>query len=311
MNMTKLKKIENRYQIYKITRANPYVFKRDISAEIDLSRNSVSTYVKEMQEKQILVGPWLQLKPSTTHPRYVFLTTFSSPQKAFNRFKGFPGIISCFQCAGDWNLLFVTDRLIDFSQLTGHSRTHYYERRGSTWDLLAQPTTWNESLSECDTWFENPQKVEIPKEEPVRIPWTQNEWKLYWKFRNHLRLIIDSALKEISVSYEDFSVWRKSLEQYSRILTCYYPQGFWTYEAFFFLLKTDQPEYVASLFQNLPVTTLITQLGEELLLFLTLPRGEFLLRALTLFDGLADENFISSYEFAVLLQPWRREHDHI
>lgn len=311
--MTKyyLKQAEYCHRIYLTVRAHPFMITHDISVETGISRNTVSRYLRDMIKRQALVGPHLKLKPNVNYPRYVHLTSFSSPQKTFNLFKEFPRVLSYARCFGDWNFLFVTDRLVDFSQLKGHSKTFYWGKRGFIWDVPAQFATWSDTCSVIDDVVKNPGRIEIPQGEPVEIPWTQDQWKIFWRFKDNPRLVATPALKEIRVRYEAFSDWKRSLEHYVQTQVGYYPQGFPYHTKMYFLLETDQPEHVSAVFQCWPTTTLFTQVDNKLLVLLAVPGGKFLSKVLNLFDSLVTENFISSFKHALFVQQWRNSFPHI
>ena len=302
MKIDNEKRREFHYRIYQTMREDPFLPRTVISKRIGISRNSVGIYLPVMRKKQILAGPRLQLKPSSTHPRYVYLTSFSSPGKTFDLFKRFPHILYHAQCLGDWNLLFVTDTLLDFSKLVGYSETIYRGRRGTTWDLPAQLISWDDAASKIDNWLENPRQVDIPHTEPVEIPWTQDEWKLYWAFRNNTRLKITPTVKKIGIRYRTFSEWRKSLNLYTQTFVEYYPQGLPFSKAFFFLLETDQPKFVSSVFEYWPATTVMTQVDSRLLIRVAFPGGEFPSKVIDLLDRLIKNGYVTSYTFASLFQ---------
>ncbi|KYK31462.1 MAG: hypothetical protein AYK19_03705 [Theionarchaea archaeon DG-70-1] len=304
MKITKVEKIGHYHSIYHVVRKDALASIQKITTETGKSRNTVLKYLKDMEKRQILVGPRLELKPSVTHPRYMYFASFSSPEETFNAFKGFPSILYHFRCLGDWNFLFVTDRVIDFSQLRGHSETLYFGKRGFIWDAPAQLTTADKTISTINNWLDNPQKAEIPQGEPIEIPWTQDEWKLYWKFKDCVRVKVTPTIKEIKVRYEAFVKWKRSFNQYTQTLVEFYPRGFPFYTMVFFLFETDQPEYVVSAFQYWPATTIFQQVGDRLLLLLATPRRELLSKSLDLSDYLRTHGFASSYTYALLLQQW-------
>lgn len=279
----------------------------EISGKTKISINTVTKYLNDMRKRQALLGPYLQLKPNTTHPEYINLVSFSSPRKTFNSFKGFPHVTYYARCLGDWNFLLVTNRLLDFSQLVGFTKMHYCSKREFTWDAPAYLTTWDNTVSEIDSWLQNPRKVKIPHIDPIEILWKPHQWKLYWRVKDFVRVEAATLKRELKISYEAYIIWKKSLSKYTQTFVGYYPYGLPSYTVIYFLLETDEPGYITAAFQNWPTTPTFTQTENRLLLMLALPGGMFLSRIFDLFDEMISEGFLASYEHALLLDYWKND----
>ena len=236
------------------------------------------------------------------------MATFSSPGRTFESFKGFPNISYHALCSGDWNFLFVTERIFDFSKLVGHSQTHFYGKRESVWDIPPQSCRWDDAFNRLqESLDENIPRSTLPTGREVEIPWSENEWKLYDTFKDNLRLKITPTLRKVKVRYETYMEWKETLPRYTETITAYYPEGFLSQTQVFFLVETKKIADIPSLFRYWPSTTVFYRAGDKLLVLLALRNREYMSKILNLFDDLLSRGYISSYKYALLLQQWRHK----
>ena len=305
MDSRDTKKEKNCFKIFEEVKKNPFILYEEIHKNIKLGRNTVTKYLDEMLNTNIIKGPYLHLKPSVNYPRFIQITTFSSPSKTFELFKGFPRISYHALCLGDWNFLFVTESPIDFSKLVGFSETHFCEKRGSVWDIPPQFCRWDDAFKSLQESLADIPRSKIPSKRQVEIPWSGDEWNLYHIFKDNLRRAATPAVKKAHLRYEDFTNWKKTLPQYTRIITAYYPQGFLSQILAFFLVETKKIAYIPSLFSYWPATTVFYRAGDKLLILVAFGSKDYIPKTLNLLEKLVSLGYISSYKYALLLQDWR------
>ncbi|MBU7013086.1 MAG: winged helix-turn-helix transcriptional regulator [Theionarchaea archaeon] len=202
------------HKIYEQIYQDPRISLIDITQNTGLSRNTVSRYLQEMYSRGILVGPYLRMKPAQNHREYVYLMNFTDPFFAFKGLKGFPNVLCCAVTFGDWNIMVVTNRLLDFSQLVGFQSMVARGVKGITdtpkveyipWDLCF--TKINEKIKE----FTPAQRKSRTRTSPS-LTWGNDEWKLYHAFKSNMRQKITPTLRKINVRYDTYREWMNTLD---------------------------------------------------------------------------------------------------
>ncbi|MGC1122736.1 MAG: winged helix-turn-helix domain-containing protein [Candidatus Methanofastidiosia archaeon] len=119
------KKQRNFHKIYEQITLSPGIPIYEIAEKTGLSRNTVSKYLGEMYEDMVLVGPQIRMLPAPNYKEYIHLMNFKNPYYVFRNLHGFPHILWYALTYGDWNLMVITDRLVDFSPLAEYEKTVY------------------------------------------------------------------------------------------------------------------------------------------------------------------------------------------
>ncbi len=267
--ITRKRKIENYFKVFKQIHENPLLSIYDISQNTGLSRNTVTKYLNEMYARGILRGPEIRMRPASNYKEYVSLLNFSDPQWCFRGLKRFPHVLYHALTFGDWNTMIVTDRPLDFSKLVGFQKMVYQGVRGLTYTPKVALTAWDESFKECHEQVAafTPRGTEYKNRRLTSLSWGKDEWTLFHAFKFNMRQKVTPLLRKIKVRYEIYSAWMKTLEEYCTIHTAFYPQGYENYESHCFLFFTDYEESVKSLFSSFPVTTFLIEVGSHLLVF--------------------------------------------
>lgn len=254
------KKLKRYYKIYEQIYKHPQAAIFDISKKAKISRNTVSKYLHEMIEKNILVPPTLALKPTRNYTEYVTLLNFDSPDFVFTQLKELPYILYSAFCALNWNVLTVSLKLFDFSQLRHFQSLVFQGERG----FVVTPKCGMNEATRLDTstaTLDTIPKLKTPKRK--KLPWGEKEWKLYDLFKYNLRRKVTPTMKKGKVRYEDYMKWREPLEKYCTIHTLYYPLGFFNYMHWFFLMKTDYD--ISFLFQEWHASCVFTTVNDYVL----------------------------------------------
>jgi hypothetical protein len=232
----------------------------DIGKKTSLSRNTVSKYLIKMIEKSMLLPPFLALNPARNYTEYVSILNFDSPDFVFTQLKELPYILYSSFCALDWNVLTVSTKPFDFSQLCHFQSLLLQGERGTIVTPLCsmnEDARFDMSTVDLD---------KIPKSNPPKrrnLQWDESQWKLYDLFKYDLRRKITPTLKKGKLRYEDYTNWREELEKYCTIHTLYYPLGFFNYMHWFFLMKTDYD--ISFLFQDWYASCIFTTINDYVL----------------------------------------------
>jgi hypothetical protein len=259
--------MENYSKIAEKIGEDPFMHFKRMAEEVGLRRNTVSRYVKAMYAKEILVGPWMSVKPHKNYKEYVYLMDFSDPSLVFEGLKKFPYIVFRCSTSGAWNTLVVTGTPLNFSQLKGFESIVYKGRKGYTYTPKVLYSSWDECwLTICQQLDQfNPVFLEYKKGNLPSLNWSKDEWKLFYAFKDDMRKKITPILKTIEVSYETHVKWKKTLPNHCTIHTEFYPRGYKEYAHYCVLLKTDYIQSVTSLISLLPTTPVIMEMGDHVL----------------------------------------------
>ncbi len=278
-----MSKISNRrrkvgyFKIFEQIFENPSISIYDISQESGLSRNTVSKYLREMMENGILIGPQIRMKPAPNYSEYVYLMNFTDPFQVFEGLKRFPHVLYHVMTFGDWNVMVVTDRLLDFSKLVGFESMVRQGVKGRSYTPKVQCATWEESFRKACEQVEHFSLTRTEyKDRPLgpSLDWEEDEWKLFHTFKFNTRRKVTPTLRRIKVKYETYTHWVETLEEHSTIHVGFYPEGYQNYMTYCFLLSSDHEESVMSLFSSFPTTPFIVELGNQLMVFTNMMSSE-------------------------------------
>jgi len=267
-------KIKNYFKIFEQIYENPTMSLYSISLDTGLCRNTVSKYVKEMYEKDIVLGPHIRMRPAANYKEYLYLMNFSDPFKVFNGLKGFPHVVYHAMTFGDWNTMVVTDRLLDFSTLVGFETVVYQGVRGCSYTCKVEYTLWDESFRKVNEQVAQSTCIEDEYKNQRLAPfldWGEDEWKLFHTFKYNMRQKVTPNLQKINVRYETYTKWMDTLEDHCTIHTGFYPGGYQNYVSYCFLVSSDCGPLVKSLFSYFPTTTFVMELKSQLLVIVSIP----------------------------------------
>jgi len=264
--ITYMEKLHNYYRIYEQIYENPYLPIDAMAQKINLSRNTVSKYLKEMYENKILVGPHLHLNPVANYTQYVGLFTFSDPLLIHQGLNTFPHVIYHALTFGDWNILAVTDEPLDFSHLRGFETLVYWSPKGSISSPLVTVLDWDCAFEAIHRRIqEGPHPHHEPRKTLPHLTWGALEWKLFHLFKYDARQKTTPIIRQMRVRYERVKAWKDTLRECCSFVTGFYPEGFASYSHHCFVCETLYPQMTAELFSLLPTSSLITQLDKGVL----------------------------------------------
>jgi len=219
------KRIKYYYEIYEQIYDNPTINANEISKKTKRSRNTTSKYLREVYERNVLIGPYLKMKSTSDYKEYVYVMNFSDPFFTFKGLKGFPHVVYHAVTSGNWNILVVTDRNLDLSKLVGFQSFLYQGVRVKTSTPKVEYNPWDESIKRIDRAQCTPVQTNY-KDKLSSLPeWGEKEWKLYHTFKRNLRQKRTPTLHRIKVRFNVHIEWMKTLKDYCTIHTEFYPHG--------------------------------------------------------------------------------------
>ena len=301
--ITQAQRAENYYKIYEQIYESPIQSISDISQNTGISRNTVTKYLQEMYTNCILVGPYIEMNPAKNYKEYIYLLNFSDPFFAFNRLKGFPHVTDCSITFGDWNIMVVTDKYLDFSQLVGFQSVVASEVKGAAHPSKVGYSTWDECFKKMNKLIKEftPFQRRTREHTEPYLDWGSDEWKLYHAFKSDLRQKVTPLLRKIKVQYDIYTRWMKTLEDHCTIHVEFYPAGLETYLRHCFLFSSNYRPLVQKLFSLLPTSSVITEMGDNLLVFTHVPSPDIIRKLFCTVYDIQTVKMIRKFDKAVLL----------
>ncbi|MBU7025561.1 MAG: winged helix-turn-helix transcriptional regulator [Theionarchaea archaeon] len=203
--ISKKTRMKNYFKIFEQIYEFPTMSLNEIAATTELSRNTVSKYLKEMYARNILVGPHLRVNPHANYKEYVYLMNFSDPWMVFKGLKGFPHVLYHAVAFGDWNTMVITNNPLDFSQLVGFHNVVYQGIRYCSYTPKPAHTTWDESLKKvCQQIAQGtPARIEYKSRKVAPLTWQEDEWKLFHIFKYNMRQKVTPPTKKDQSTVRD------------------------------------------------------------------------------------------------------------
>lgn len=299
--ITQMKRKMNYHKIFVQIFEEPKESIFGISQEANLSRNTVSKYLKRMYAQGILIGPQIRMKPAPNYKEYVYLMNFRNPFEVFEGLKDFPHVLYHTMTFGDWNTMVVTDQLLDFSKLVGFKDMVRQGVRGRSYTPQVMFTDWEKGFSNAYVQLNKFAPSTEYKERTLAptLDWGEDEWKLFHAFKFRMRKKVTSTLRKIDVRYETYTKWMEDLKTHCTIHVGFYPRGYDTYMTYCFLFSSDHERAVRSLFSHFPTTPFIVEVGNQLMVFANLISSELNRKLFCLIYDMEQKKMIKGYSQAV------------
>jgi len=119
-----------------------------------------------------------------------------------------------------------------------------------------------------------------------------------------MRQRIVPVLRRIGIRYETFAEWKKTLKNHCTIHTEFYPQGVTTYANYCFLISTEYPHWVKSVFSMLPTTPVVIGMGDHVLAFVKVSSA-FTEEMISVIRGMKKRKMIDQVTHAIVEQDYR------
>lgn len=257
---------EDYYRIYNEVYESPTVSVRAIAENLGLPCSTVYRYLKDMYEREILVGPYILMKPAPNYKEYVYLLNFSNPYAAFEALEQLPQVVYCAMVSGDWDIVVITDSPLNYSSLEGFQNIVDQGVRGFSYTPKVRNTTWEEGFEQTNKYIAEFVPAEKERSEAVPpLDWREDEWKLFRAFQHGLREKKIPVLREIEVRHDFYLEWMRTLNDHCTVHTEFHPRGYISSGNAYFLFSSEYGSQVRSLFSLLPVTSFFTEVGDKLL----------------------------------------------
>ncbi len=234
----------------------------------------------------------------------MYLMNFSNPPFVFRALKGFPHTLQYGITFWNWNTMVITDLDMDLSKLMGFQSMVAKGVRGLTCTPKVEYVSWDQTFERMYDQIErfDPTQKENKKRELCALDWGNDEWKLFHTFKHNMRQKVTPTLREIKVRYETYGPWMKTLEDHCTIRTEFYPEGRETYMGHCFLFSTDHKSAVESVFSLLPTSSVITEVGDQLLVFTWVDSPDTIRRLFCTIYDMKTVGIVKEFSHAALLE---------
>ena len=197
----------------------------------------------------------------------------------------------------------VTDQHLDFPKLVGFQSMIFWGTRGYTYTPKVEYSSWDEPFEKIYDQIRGftPVQKENRNHALHSLDWGNEEWKLFHTFKSNIRQKVTPTLQEIKVRYETYSQWMKTLEDHCTTHVEFYPEELETYMGYCFLFSARYSLLVQSLFSLLPTSSVITEIGDQLLIFIRVSSPDITRRLFCTIYDMKTVGIIEEFSYAALL----------
>ncbi len=297
------KRVPRYYKIYEQIYENPTISLLKITENTRISRSTVSRYLIEMRNLSIIQVPSIFLKPAQNYHEYACFLRFENPLSTYSHFRGFPNVISRWLCSGKWNLLLICDKLMNLSVLKGFKESVFQSVKGVTHLSKVVHIDWDTAVQNMYRSISPPtEKTTLYKEVPS-IPWNEEGWTLYKKFRHDIRLGKRAILDESRIQRRQYLKWFSGLPQFTSMTPAFYPHGLDQYLMVDFLFKSEYQKQLTDILGMLPSTSTFFSAGEYLLARLCFLNKKEKDDLFSLIFTLEERGFFTNFYQAMVISP--------
>jgi hypothetical protein len=296
------KRMENWYRIYAELYENPFSSVHTIARKTGISHITVYRYLRDMRQYNILKGPYLQMKSLSNYQEYMYLLNFSDPIIVFDWLKHIPHVLYHALTLGKWNTLIITDLPIDFSRLCRFEDSHFSGLKLKAETPKIQFVSWESWVN----WIDKVNQYDgapIPNSrESSFLSWGKEEWELYHAFKTNLRKKVMPVLERLGISYEVYTDWKKSIDEYCTVLLGFFPENPANSMVHTFLISGDNKDFLTHFCSHFPVTPVLYDLGECILVGIHVHSANELKEVFSLFNALKENEIIQDLKYAAIVK---------
>ncbi len=258
------KRLFRYYKIYEQIYEDPFITLHQISKNTKMSKHAVTQHLSEMYSS-ILYGPMIFLKPAQNYHQHVYFLTVENPVVTYEQFTEIPHVVFKSLNAGNWNLLVISEKVIDLPAVENVKECIHQGVKGVTHLPKVTCLDWATCMEKMYNALGNPEKKSLLYEKIPDLPWNKEEWTLYRTFRDNTRIQAAPYLRESGIHYKQYQKWISQLLRVSNVQPAFYPHGFDNYFALDFLFKSCYQKQLIHILGQLPSTSSFFSVGDRLL----------------------------------------------
>jgi DNA-binding Lrp family transcriptional regulator len=254
-------KMEQYHAIYCQLYDNPFIPISEIAQNTNMSEEMVSQLLDEMYSHSILKGPMVFLKPPKNYQLHVYFLEVREPFTVFKELKE-AHILLRSMGRGDWNIMVISNREIDITEISGFKKCVYQGEKGVTFLSQVTGVNWQERILRVrKKKFLSNKKTSVYETIP-EIPWGETEWELFERFKLNVSINTGEIKEDIPEKYTE---WISQLSAYARVQPAFYPEGLSQYCIYDYLFCSQYQRQITQFLSALPTTAVFFSTGEYLL----------------------------------------------
>jgi hypothetical protein len=294
------------FTIYEHIYEDPSISVYALSEKTDISRNTVSAYLREMYAKKIISGPFLSMKKAQNYTEYLYLMNFSHPLTIFEGLQEFPHVVYHAVTFGDWNTCIISDTPLDFSQLIGCESLVYTDEKIESQLLKARSISWDGAFRDIQERIQAFSPAVYDDEQKVLpvLSWESDQWALYHAFKEDIRQPATPQLKKIGVRFELYKKWKKIIADFCTIPVGFYPEYRDRYGICMLLLSTKYEKEVKSLFSQFPTSSLYMGMENGIMIGVYVKDPDCMRTLCCMIFDMMTKGIIEGYKYAQLIDEW-------
>ena len=263
-----------RHAMYRTFLEEPRLYYDDAAKKVGACRNTVSTYWREGLKDKIFFPPQIRLNMYKNRKEYIYLIQSDSANRLYEYFKKHPDLAYMSYTSGKFDIFLQTEKPLDVLP----DRTIFHGSRGNYIYPDILNCSYESALNRMERLIDqehSPSKIPLEyHEEPPEVGSSYYGKMIFPYVKYDLKTGYTRIVKELRISFVSFHKGLDYLLNVSAKLLPYYPKGFRLYSQYFFIFWSDYEELLCELFSCLPCHTSITKVGNALIVYVSIEKGE-------------------------------------
>ncbi len=263
-----------RHAMYRTFLKEPRLYYDEAAKKCGACRNTVSTYWREGLKDLIFFPPQIRLNMYENRKEYIYLIQSDSPRKLYDYFQEQLNVVYVVYASGKFDILLQIEKPLDVLP----DRTIFHGSRGDYIYPDIPNRSYKSALDRMDHLLDQkhcPSKIPLEyPEEPLNVGNSHYGRMIFPYVKYDLKTGYTKIVKKLHISFESFHSGLEYLFNVSTKLLPYYPLGFRLYSQYFFIFWSDYEDFLCELFSCLPCHTSITKVGDALIVYVSIEKGE-------------------------------------
>lgn len=273
--LTDSQKKEIHYSIYEQLVQEERITLTNMSKNLGLARNTVTSHYNYMVENEILLPPSLRLKMFEDLREYVYFLNFEKPVRVYQELESNSRIIYHNVTSGAFNMVVITDSPVDFRSHPNFKECLLQGPRSDCYFPHISRDTYGEAFRKIEKIIKEEELKEgmLPAEFlPRTIIWTDLEWKLFFDLKHNVRRTFTEIVKKHGISKYLFYQSYERIKKNCIKIVSFFPEKRLNYSDFYFVFRTDYEKTLTELFMMLPCSNMFWHVNDRMLAWVNIPR---------------------------------------
>jgi hypothetical protein len=308
--LTESQKMEIRHNIYEELVQDERISLTQISKNIGLARNTVTSHYNYMLDNEILFPPSLRLKMFADLREYVYFLQFEKPMRVHQELENYPHVVFHCLTSGAFDLVVFTDSPVDFDLHPSFKQCIAGGPRSNYMFTHVPRITYEKALEDIKTCIKEKSiepgclRTDL---EPRTIIWNDLEWDLYYDLKYDMRRTFTEIVKKHGISKWLFYRSYDNIKENCIVTVPFYPQGSHNYSDFFILTKTVYEQVLVDIFLKIPCAGVTFKVEDYLVGWINVLQSYDVREFLAIFHWMEDQGIIETLMHAFPLYQSRKK----